>query len=177
MNRKVWVLLAVALLVVLVARAHRPQVHALPYTVGNWTAAASGGGFTETGTYGSQSLAMTMAPGTADVALDLTDSDPARLPGGEDVAFHGTFDDNTSFAFSGDGSDAGQVSSGIDAARMADFTRHLAGGGSLVISFDDQSVAPLVFPLTGAGPTLSAWAAAIHRAGGQARWPDAGGYW
>ena len=37
-----------------------------------------------------------------------------------------------------------------------------------MISFDNQAVAPLVFSLAGAGPTLNAWSAAIHRAGGLA---------
>ena len=166
MNRKVWLVLAIAIIVILVGRAHRPHGHGLPYTVGNWTAAQNGAGYVETGSYGNQRLAMTMTPGSADVALDLADGDPARLPGGDDVAFHGTFDDHTSFAFEGDGSDLGTIHSGIDGARMADWTRHLAGGGSLVISFDDQSVAPLVFPLAGAGPTLNAWNAAIRHAGG-----------
>ena len=165
MNRKVWLVLAVAVIVILVGRAHRPHLHGLPYTAGSWTAAQSGASYVETGSYGSHHLAMTMTPGSADVELDLADSDPARLPGGDDVAFHGTFDDHTSFAFDGDGSDLGTIRSGIDGAQMADWTRHLAGAGSLVISFDDQSVAPLVFPLNGAEPTLNAWGAAIRHAG------------
>jgi hypothetical protein len=167
-NRKVWLVLAIAVIVVLVGRAHRPHGPALPFTAGNWTAAQSGAGYVETGSYGNQRLAMTMTPSSADATLDLTDSDPARLPGGDDVAFHGTFDDHTSFAFGGDGSDLGTIHSGIDSDQMADWIRHLAGGGSLVISFDDQSVAPLVFPLAGAGPTLNALGAAIRRAGGPA---------
>ena len=175
-NRKVLLVLAVALVVLLVGRAqrHEAAAPALPVSAGDWTASQAGGTYTETGSYGGQQLALVFAPGQ-DVSLNV--SGPAgKLPGDDDVPFHATFDDNASFAFDGDGSGGdGTVQAPVNDSQVAGFTRHLGDGGSLVLSFDDQQTAPLVFPLDGAGATFNALAAAMRRAGVAGQWGAGGG--
>ena len=175
-NRKVLLVLAVALVVLLVGRAqrHEAAAPALPVSAGDWTASQAAGTFTETGSYGGQQLALVFAPGQ-DVSLNV--SGPAgKLPGDDDVPFHATFDDNASFAFDGDGSGGdGTVQAPVNDSQVAGFTRHLGDGGSLVLSFDDQQTAPLVFPLDGAGATFNALAAAMRRAGVAGQWGAGGG--
>lgn len=174
-NRKVLLVLAVALIVLLVGRAQRHEAAAppLPVNAGEWTASAAAGTFTETGSYGGQQVALAFAPGD-DVSLTI--SGPAgRLPTDDEVPFHATFGDNSSFAFEGDGSGGDDtVQAPVDDDQVAGFVRHLQAGGSMVISFDDQQTAPLVFPLDGADTTFRALSAAMHRAGVSGSWSSGG---
>jgi hypothetical protein len=168
-TRKILLLVLVALAALLLGRALRHETK-LPLTSGGWTAAQSGATFVESGVNRDQHMALVLAPGGATLRLT---GDPAKLPAGEDIPLHATFDDNTSFALTGTGI-GGAVEAPLDPASIAPFTQHLAHDGSVVFSFDDQQEPPLAFPLAGAAPTLAALRQAMRHAGLAGGWNSGG---